>query len=107
MQTIHLEWEGKSARVKLGSLPKVNRNEEIEQSTSKGKIVGIKIKNGINSKAIDKNNLLPKNIIEEDKEIRLEEAGQIIDSESLTAAYFRENEKEPYPISDFKKIEVV
>jgi len=106
MQTIHLEYLGKSARVSLQSLPDAKQRPEIKTRTSIGEVGPVRVTNGVNLR-IDPLKLTPTEIIQGDPELQFSSAGRVLESESLSVAYFDPADEAPAPVAQFNIIDVV
>lgn len=94
MLTLHLEHQGKTAKVSLHALPPARPKLAISARTSKGPVTSLKIRNGLNLKAKPAS-LTAQDLIAGDPELELKGAGQTIFSEDLTAAWFDPAAPEP------------
>lgn len=111
MDTIlHLEHQGKTARVSLQALPRRRPKPVIQQSTKVGAIAPYKLINGINA-IIDPFQSKPEDFIDSDPELVLDNAGQILESEMISTAYFnpsdRLTQEELKPVTDFKFVDII
>lgn len=114
MDTIlHLEHQGKTARLSLQSLPRDRPKPIIQQSTKTGIVSSYRLLNGINA-AFDPTQAQPEDLIAGDPELVMAGAGQILEPEMISAAYFNEctrNECSPSaglaPVTDFKFIDII
>jgi hypothetical protein len=106
MQTIHLEYLGKSARVSLQTLPDARQRLEVKTRTSVGEVSPARVTNGVNAR-IDPMKLTPAEIIQGDPELQFPAAGRVLESESLSVAYFDPAEETPTPVAQFNIIDVV
>ena len=101
MLTIHLENEGRSARVGLSAPPAEKVMAPLEQVTNAGKIKRIQALNGQNS--------LPTvnaaQLMEGDPELDLQTAGRLM--RDATAVYLDTTGRQPIIATDFKEVEVV
>jgi hypothetical protein len=101
MLTIHLENEGRSARVGLSAPPAEKVMAPLEQVTNAGKIKRIQALNGQNS--------LPTvnaaQLMEGDPELDLQTAGRLM--RDATAVYLDTTGSQPMIATDFKEVEVV
>lgn len=101
MVTIHLENEGRSARVGLSAPPAEKAMAPLEQVTHAGKIKRIQALNGQNS--------LPTvnaaQLMEGDPELDLQTAGRLM--RDATAVYLDTTGSQPIIATDFKEVEVV
>lgn len=109
MNTIHLDLQGKTARVLFQPLPEARPKANIRQLTTRGVISPVRILNGLNVR-VDPAALTPTEVIEQNPEFDFEgkaAAGEILDLETLTTAYYDPSSDSPQPIADFKQIDIV
>jgi hypothetical protein len=106
MQTIHLEWMGKSTRVTLESLPKKDLKLTPVSKTALGTVRTVRIVNGKKNRA-EKMNLTASQIIDGDPELNYGAAGEVLTAEMVSAAYYDPEQEEPVPIAGFKMIDHV
>jgi len=106
MQTIHLEYQGKSARVSVQSLPDANPRPEAKARTSAGDVQSARVTNGI-APQIDPMKLTPAEIIHGDPELEIASAGRVLEADSLSVAYFDPAEAAPAPVTQFNVIDIV
>jgi hypothetical protein len=106
MQTIHLEYLGKSARVSLQSLPDAKQRPEVKARTSTGELTSQRVTNGVYAK-VDLLKLTPAEIIAADPELQFSSAGRVLESDSLSVAYFDPADEVATPVSQFNIIDVV
>jgi hypothetical protein len=111
MDTIlHLEHQGKTARLSLQSLPRQRPKPVIHQFTKTGTINPYKLVNGINA-AIDPFQSKPEDFINFDPELALEKAGQILEAEMISTAYFNPSDRNRSeglkPVTDFKFVDII
>src|SRR5882672_3703016 len=101
MLTIHLENEGRSARVSLSAPPAEKIMAPLEQVTSAGKIKRVQALNG--------QNLLPSanatQLIEGDPELDLQIAGRLM--RDATAVYLDPTAAQPTIATEFKELEIL
>src|SRR6185503_12099013 len=101
MLTIHLENEGRSARVSLSSPPAEKIMAPLEQVTSVGKLKRVQALNG--------QNVLPSadasQLFEGDPELDLQIAGRLM--RDATAVYLDPTAARPTIATEFKEVEVV
>jgi len=101
MLTIHLENEGRSARVGLSAPPAEKVMAPLEQVTNTGKIKRVQALNGQNS--------LPTvnagQLMDGDPELDLQTAGRLM--RDATAVYLDTTGRQPIIATDFKEVEVV
>jgi hypothetical protein len=101
MLTIHIENEGRSARVGLSSPPAEKVMAPLEQITSAGKIKRVQALNGQNPLATVSSSVL----IDGDPELDLQSAGRLM--RDATAVYIDPKAGQPTIATDFKEVEVV
>ena len=106
MQTIHLEYLGKSARVSLQSLPDARPRPEVKARTTTGDVGALRVTNGVNAR-VDPLKLTPADVIQGDPELQLAAAGRVLESDSLSVAYFDPVDETPLPVAQFNIIDVV
>jgi hypothetical protein len=111
MDTIlHLEYQGKTARVSLQSLPRERPKPAIQQRTQAGVMTPYKIINGINP-SIDPAISKPQDFIQDDAELSLEAAGQLLEDEMLSTAYYDpqilKTEHQILPVTDFRFVDII
>jgi hypothetical protein len=106
MNTIHLDAQGKTARVLFQSLPRLRPKPAIRLLTKCGVVSPIRILNGLDAN-VDPAKLTPQEIISADPELAPSGAGEILDLEFLTAAYFDPESETPSAVSDFKQIDII
>src|SRR5687768_13016391 len=106
MNTIHLDLQGKTARVLFQALPQVRPKPSLRQLTKCGTVSPVRILNGLNSK-IEPTALTAQDVIAGDPEIIPSRAGEILELEALTAAYFDPEAEQPSPVADFKQLDIV
>ena len=101
MLTIHLDNEGRSARVSMASPPAEKIMAPLEQVTAAGKVKRVQALNG--------QNFLPAatsaQLIEGDPELDLEIAGRLM--RDATAVYLDPTAAEPVIATAFKEVEIV
>jgi len=101
MLTIHLENEGRSARVGLSAPPAEKTMAPLEQVTSAGKLKRVQAINGQNSlPAVNASQMM-----EGDPELDLQSAGRLM--RDATAVYLDPTGSQPIIATDFKEVEVV
>lgn len=101
MLALHLEYEGRSARVGLSSLPAERAAAPVEQVTRAGKVQRIQVLNGqrvLSSPTASQ-------LIEGDPELDLRVAGRLM--RDATAVYLDPAAPEPSIATDFKEVEIV
>ena len=101
-QILHLDVDGKTARVTLQTLPKSQSKLDIVQQTSAGKIERIKISSGLKPVKDPTFELITAG----DPEIELENAGTILDSRMLTTAFYKSGE-DAAPVSGFSRTDII
>jgi hypothetical protein len=106
MQTIHLEYQGKSARVSVQSLPDASPRAEARTRTSAGEILSMRVTNGVNPR-VDPLKLTPAEVIQGDPELEPASVGRVLESDSLSVAYFDPVEDSPVPVAQFNVIDIV
>ena len=101
MLTIHLEHEGRSARVGLSAPPAERAMAPLEQVTSAGKLKRVQALNGQNTlPAVNATQL-----VEDNPELDLQSAGRLM--RDATAVYLDPAASEPVMATDFKEVEIV
>lgn len=106
MDLFHLEYGGKSARISLRSLPPAEPEGNLVEKTSTGDVAAFRLINGIDSR-LDPMQLKPEMLIEKDPELDLAMAGEILDPEALSSAYYDPAEPERQAVSNFTQVDVV
>jgi len=106
LNTIHLEANGKTARVLYQSLPNLRPKPQLRSITPSGEVVTNRILNGVNP-AIDPFQVTVDSFLAEDPELVPETAGEVLDPENLSTAYFDPATPEPSPVADFHLIDIV
>ena len=101
MVTIHLENEGRSARVGLSAATAEKTVAPLEQVTSFGKIKRVQALNGQNPLA----SVSSTQLIEGDPELDLQSAGRLM--RDATAVYLDTSGAQPVIATEFKEVEVV
>ncbi len=101
MLTIHLENEGRSARVGLSSTSAEKALAPLEQVTSAGKIKRVQALNGQNALA----SVTAGQLLEGDPELELNTAGRLM--RDATAVYLDSSAGTPVIATEFKEVEVV
>jgi len=101
MPNIHLENEGRSARLALGALHAETAVAPLEQFTPAGKVKRVQALNGQTPVAA----ATAAQLIESDPELDLELAGRLM--REATAVYLDPTEAQPAIATDFKDVEVV
>ena len=100
--TIHLEFEGKAARLPLQAPKRSKTLPTVQRRTSAGFVTNVRIFNA--AKRIDPNHLTPDLIASADSELDLSMAGTLADPDLLSTAFL---DKTGQVIRDFEQIEVV
>ena len=106
MDQIHIENLGKSAKVVLKGLPPVRPEPPIIEKTSLGIVTSLKVVNGVNTK-LDPFIVTPETLIKGDPELSLDRAGQILEPESLSAAYIDAGDPDRIPVGSFTETDIV
>jgi hypothetical protein len=101
MPTIHLEHEGRSARVGLNAPPAEKVAAPLEQVTSAGKVKRVQALNGQNPVA----SATSAQLVEGDPELDLQIAGRLM--RDATAVYLDPAAAQPVIATEFKEVEVV
>jgi len=105
-KVLHLDDQGKSARVSLRPLPPAYAAPDLRTRTTTGPVRLLRLTNGINPR-LDPTQLQPADLIESDPEINPQRAGQILEPELLSTAYYDPNANTPEPVSDFKFTDII
>ena len=106
MNTLHLDLSGKTARVVFQPLPEARQKSVVRQLTKAGLVSPVRVLNGINQQ-LDAFKLTADELIQGDPEILPAQAGELLDLELLTAAYFDPEAERPVPVADFKLTDIV
>ncbi len=106
MNTIHLDLQGKTARVLLQSLPQVRQKPAIKLVTSAGPVSTARVTNGINSR-LNPLKVTAQELIAGDPELVPEVCGEVLEVETLSAAFYDPESDVPAPVADFKQIDIV
>jgi hypothetical protein len=106
MNTIHLDLQGKTARVLFQSLPCARQKPAIRTLTSKGSVASARIVNGANPR-VDPFKITAQDLIAGDPELAPHSAGEVLDVEALSAAFYEPESASPAPVADFKQIDIV
>jgi hypothetical protein len=106
MNTIHLDLAGKTARVLFQPLPPARPKPALRNLTPTGVVNSIRLLNGTNTR-IDPFKITAQDLMNGDPELNPADAGEILDSESLTTAYFDASAEQSTPVADFKQIDIV
>jgi hypothetical protein len=106
MDQIHIENLGKSAKVTLKRLPPAEPDPPIVEKTSLGAVAPLKVINGVNSR-LDEGKLTSDALIKGDPELALDRAGEMLDPESLSAAYIDSADAQRVPVANFTLTDIV
>jgi len=106
MDQIHIENLGKSAKVILKRLPRVQPEPPVIEKTSLGTVSPLKVVNGVNSQ-LDPQALTPAALIEADPELTLARAGEVLDPESLSTAFIDPSDSARVPVANFVQTDIV
>ncbi|HEY2342939.1 MAG TPA: hypothetical protein VGH90_07920 [Chthoniobacteraceae bacterium] len=106
MNTVHLDLQGKTARVLFQSLPCARQKPAVRNLTSKGAVASARIVNGVNPQ-VDPFKITAQELIAGDPELAPHSAGEMLDVESLSAAFYDPENAAPAPVADFKQIDIV
>jgi hypothetical protein len=106
MRTLHLEFQGKSTRVGLYTLPVQKPKSAIMRRTTAGELRTHRLINGIN-KDTNHGAITFDALVQADPELNLDLAGVAIDADSVSTAYFDPSDAKRTPIGDFKDIDIV
>lgn len=101
MLTIHLENEGRSARVGLSAPPAEKIMAPLEQVTPAGKVKRVQVINGLRTPP----SLTGSQLIEGDPELDLQVAGRMM--RDATTVYIDPTAAQPTIATEFKEVEVV
>ncbi|PTX91932.1 hypothetical protein DB346_23535 [Verrucomicrobia bacterium LW23] len=102
----HLEYKGKSSKLSLQRLPDQKPPPVVVLKTPAGPVSSARAINGYNRGA-DLSKLTGTALIEGDPELEVVAAGQVIDSSTLTTAYYDRSAENPAPVPDFNEIDIV
>jgi hypothetical protein len=102
-ELLHIDLNGKTARVSLRALPMARTEREVEVRTSVGAVERRKMITGLTVMAEP----TWKALAEGDPEIAPERAGKLVDPQEISAAYYDPADAEAAPVSGFKKIDIV
>ncbi|MDX2111926.1 MAG: hypothetical protein SFY80_16985 [Verrucomicrobiota bacterium] len=105
-QILHLEFNGKSARVNFQGLPDLRPKPTVTLSTAAGPVTQVRVTNGLNPR-VDTAQLRGDILIQGDPEIDFATAGQILDVDQLTTTYYDPSVPEPQPVTDFRELDIV
>lgn len=100
--TIHLEFDGKSARVPLQSPKRAKTLPVVQRRTATGAVTNARIFNG--TRKIDISSLSADDLVSGDPEIDLSMAGKPADPDLLSTAYL---DKDGQIVRNFEQIEIV
>ncbi len=103
---IHLEHDGKTARLSLQSLPSARPKPVVRMKTSKGEVTLNRVINGINPH-LDPLQLQSTDLLEADPELNLDRAGYLVQPDMISTTYYDPAAKEQVPVSDFKMIDII
>ncbi len=103
---IHLDYDGKTARLSLQPLPDANPKPSIRRRTSKGDVTLSRVVTGINPR-LQSTDLTSTQLIEMDPELDLNRAGHVVQPEIFSTTYFESDVEDPVPVSDFNFIDVI
>jgi hypothetical protein len=102
MNTIHFDYEGKTARLVLQSLKKEKASASVRRATSKGDVSGQRIMNGI--RAVDPASVSTDSLIAGDPELDVQLGGNVPDLDLLSPAYLNGSHE---VVSQFEEWEIV
>lgn len=102
MNTIHFDFEGKTARLVLQSLKKEKPVPSVRRATSKGDVVGQRVMNGI--RAVDPASLTSDALIAGDPEFDSQAGGNLPDLDLLSPAYLNAAQE---VVAQFEEWEIV
>lgn len=100
--TIHLEYEGKAARLPLQSPKRATQVPAVQRRTSAGAVHNVRVFNA--SKKIDPKDISADSVASADPELDLSMAGSLVDSDLLSTAFI---DQAGVVVRDFEEIEVV
>lgn len=103
MDILHLEFEGKSAKIPMRALP-AKVKPTISYSTSSGKVASVLVRSGIDP-FVQTDKLNFQDIIDKDDEILFDNVGEAVDRSSLTTAFYNPITKTTE--STFEEIDVI
>src|SRR5467141_3573152 len=98
MDQIHIENLGKSAKVTLKRLPRTQPEPPVIEKTSLGVVTPLKVINGVNS-VLDPQTVTPEALIKGDPELALARAGEVLEPESLSAAFIDPSDSARAPVA--------
>jgi hypothetical protein len=100
--TIHLEFEGKTARLPLQSPKRTKVPPAVQRRTNAGAVTNVRIFNA--ARRVDPKTLTPETVASGDPELDLSMAGTLADPDLLSTAFV---DKDGAVVRDFEEIEVV
>lgn len=100
--TIHLEYDGKSARLPLQALKPARAVPAVQRRTSAGVVSNVRIFNA--ARRIDPGNLTAEQLVEADPELDMTLAGTLADPDLLSTAFL---DHAGGVVHDFEEIEVL
>jgi len=106
LNTLHLEANGKTARVFYQSLPNQKPKPRMRSLTPTGEVTTVRVLNGLDPKT-DPFQFTLESFIDRDPELHPETAGEILEPENLSTAYYDPAAPEPAPVPDFKEVDIV
>ena len=106
MNSIHLDLQGKTARVLFQGLPQARQKPALRLLTPAGQVATARITNGVSAK-LDPFKVTAPELIAADPELALASAGEVLDVDSLSAAYYDPASPSAEPVSDFKQVDIV
>lgn len=106
MDQIHIENLGKSAKVTLKKLPRATPEPAVVEKTSLGVVTPLKVINGVNSQ-LNPFKLTAEELIKGDPELTLARAGEVLEAESLSAAFIDPTDTARAPVANFVQMDIV
>jgi hypothetical protein len=106
LNTLHLDADGKTARILFQSLPATRPRAKPRLVTSSGEVAAYRVTNGLNL-SLDPAQLNPMGLSSADPEIIPGNGGEILDPDSLSTAFFDPTSANPVPLRDFREIDIV
>lgn len=106
MSIIHIDYQGKSARVQLQMLPKANTRGSVETSTSSGPVSGFRVRNGVRKFNATQLPTLA-DLRDGDPELEVHGAGSIASNDELSPAWYDPQVSPLVPVSDFQEIDLI
>lgn len=103
MELLHLEYNGKTAKLPVRSLP-AKIKPQITYKTSVGKLSSVLLKSGINP-FLKADSINFQDIIDKDDEIVLDGIGESVERETLSTAYY--DPRNPRPETGFEFVDVI